>query len=61
MDDLVLFSRGDPTSVALLMENLNHLGDYSDLRISFTRSSILLEGICNSNLEEIMGITGFAP
>ena len=58
-DDLVLFSRGDPTSIAMLMKELNHFGDYSRLRISFAKSSIYSAGICSSDLEEIMGIIGF--
>ncbi|GFY95614.1 hypothetical protein Acr_10g0009990 [Actinidia rufa] len=59
-DDLVLFSRGDPTSVALLMENLNHFGDYSGSKISFAKSSIFSVGICSSDMEYIMGIIGFS-
>ncbi|GFZ14333.1 hypothetical protein Acr_24g0005230 [Actinidia rufa] len=43
----------------MLMKELNHFGDCSGLRISFAKSSILSTGICSSDLEEIMEITGF--
>ena len=58
-DDLILFSRGDPTSVAMLMKELNHFGDCSGLRINFTKFSILSAGICTFDLENILDHTGF--
>ena len=39
VDDLVLFSRGDPKSVSLLMDILNHFGACSGLKINFSKSS----------------------
>ncbi|GFS40753.1 hypothetical protein Acr_00g0070330 [Actinidia rufa] len=59
-DYLVLFSRGDPTSVLLLMENLNHFEDCSGLKISFSKSSFYSTGICIMDMEVIKGITGFS-
>ncbi|XP_057512767.1 uncharacterized protein LOC130794821 [Actinidia eriantha] len=59
-DDFVLFSRGDPTSVSLLMEQLNHFGDCSGLKISFSKSSFYSAGISSMDMEAINGITGFS-
>ncbi|GFZ16735.1 hypothetical protein Acr_26g0000050 [Actinidia rufa] len=58
-DDLILLSIGDPTSVSLIMEKLNHLGDCSGLKISLSKSSLFLAGISSTDLEAIKGITGF--
>ncbi|GFY90655.1 hypothetical protein Acr_07g0008520 [Actinidia rufa] len=46
--------------MALLMEKLNHFGDCSGLKISFSKSRIFSAGICSSDIEDIMGITGFS-
>ena len=59
-DDLVLFSRGDPISVGLLMENLTHFGDCSGLKISMSKSSFHSAGIESADIEEIRRITGFS-
>ncbi|GFY95894.1 hypothetical protein Acr_11g0002000 [Actinidia rufa] len=59
-DDLVLFSRGDPTSVSLLMENLNHFRDCSGLQISISKSCFHSAGIEIADMEEIQRITGFS-
>ncbi|XP_057489421.1 uncharacterized protein LOC130775286 [Actinidia eriantha] len=59
-DDLVFFSRGDPTSVGLLMENLNHFGGCSGLKISMSKSSFHSAGIGSADMEEIRRITGFS-
>ncbi|XP_057485860.1 uncharacterized protein LOC130772139 [Actinidia eriantha] len=59
-DDLVLFSRGDPTSVSILMDKLNHFGDYSGLNINLTKSSFHSASISDADLEIIKGITGFS-
>ena len=58
-DDLILFSRGDPTSVALLMDKIRHFGDCSGLKISLSKSSFFSVGINEMDLETIKGITGF--
>ena len=58
-DDLVLLSRGDVTSVALLINILNHFGDCSGLRVSIAKSSLFTTGICSQDLETIKGITRF--
>ncbi|GFZ09693.1 hypothetical protein Acr_21g0002920 [Actinidia rufa] len=57
-DDLVLFSRGDPTSVSLLMEKLNYFGECSGLCINQTKSCFHAAGICNPDLERIKEISG---
>ena len=59
-DDLVLFSRGDPTSVSILMGKLNHFGDCSGLSINLTKSSFHSAGVSDTDLETIKGITGFS-
>ena len=58
-DDLVLFSRGDPKSVSLLMDILNHFGACSGLKVSFSKSSFFPAGISSRDLESIKEITGF--
>ncbi|XP_057485879.1 uncharacterized protein LOC130772160 [Actinidia eriantha] len=58
-DDLVLFSRGDPKSVSLLMESLKHFGDCSGLNISLSKSNIFAAGISSMDLDSIKDITGF--
>ncbi|GFZ00486.1 O-methyltransferase family protein [Actinidia rufa] len=59
-NDLVLFSRGDPTSVSILMEKLNHFGVCSGLNINLTKSSFHSAGISDTDLDIIKGITGFS-
>ncbi|GFY87986.1 hypothetical protein Acr_05g0016250 [Actinidia rufa] len=59
-DDLVLFSKGDPKSVSMLMENLNHFGDCSGLKVSFSKSSLFAAGINSSDMEAIKDITTFS-
>ncbi|GFZ21539.1 hypothetical protein Acr_29g0007010 [Actinidia rufa] len=59
-DDLVLFSRGDPKSVSMLMEHLNHFGDCSGLKVSFAKSSLFAAGINSSDMEAIKDITKFS-
>ncbi|GFS40250.1 hypothetical protein Acr_00g0067380 [Actinidia rufa] len=60
VDDLMLLSRGDPISVALLMENLKHFGDCSGRKISLTKSSLFTAGINSQDLDSIMQISGFS-
>ncbi|GFZ03333.1 hypothetical protein Acr_15g0019410 [Actinidia rufa] len=59
-DDLVLFSRGDPTSVSLIMDKLKYLGDCSGLSINLTKSSFHLAGVSNTDTEIIKGVTRFS-
>ncbi|GFZ13032.1 hypothetical protein Acr_23g0014170 [Actinidia rufa] len=58
-DDLILLSRGDPTSVSLIMGKLKQFGDCSGLKISLSKSSLYTAGISPGDLETIKGITGF--
>ncbi|GFY85411.1 hypothetical protein Acr_04g0001490 [Actinidia rufa] len=58
-DDLVLFSRGDPKSVSLLMESLKHFGDCSGLKISLSKSNLFAASISSMDLDSIKDITGF--
>ncbi|GFY81235.1 hypothetical protein Acr_01g0010440 [Actinidia rufa] len=48
---------GDPTSVSLLMENLNHFRDCSGLQISISKSCFHSVGIEIADMEEIQRIT----
>ena len=59
-DDLVLLSRGDTTSVSLIMDKLNHFGDCSGLTISLSKSSFFSAGISDADLDSIKSITGFS-
>ena len=59
-DDLVLFSRGDPKSVSLLMDSLKHFGDNSGLKINFSKSCLFYVGISSMDLDSIKDITGFS-
>ena len=58
-DDLILFSRGDVTSVRLSLECLKKFGDYSGLCINSSKSNIYMAGICPQDMEEIKLISGF--
>ncbi|GFS39653.1 hypothetical protein Acr_00g0064160 [Actinidia rufa] len=59
-DDLILFTRGDVTSVNLIMDCLNKFGECSGLGISNTKSNIFMAGISRDIMEEIKTITGFS-
>ncbi|GFZ06915.1 hypothetical protein Acr_18g0010850 [Actinidia rufa] len=58
-DDLILFTRGDTTSVRLSMECLKNFGDYSGLSINKHKSNIFMAGINSEDMEEIKAITEF--
>lgn len=64
-DDLMLFSRGDTTSVAILMECLSKFGDVSGLRMNMNKSNIFTAGIFGIKLDDISRLTnmtkGFMP
>ncbi|GFZ11161.1 hypothetical protein Acr_22g0005590 [Actinidia rufa] len=59
-DDLILFTRGDVTSVNLIMDCLNKFGECSGLGISNTKSNVFMAGISRDIMEEIKTITGFS-
>lgn len=40
-DDLVLFARGDVTSVRILIDWLSNIGDTSGLRMNISKSSLI--------------------
>ncbi|GFY91271.1 hypothetical protein Acr_07g0014670 [Actinidia rufa] len=58
-DDLILLSRGDPTSVSLIMERLIWFGECSGLKISLSKSSFFSAGINPTDTEIIERTTGF--
>ena len=55
----MLFTRGDVTSVSLIMECLKKFGECSGLRINDSKSNIFMAGISRETMEEINSITGF--
>ncbi|GFZ12866.1 hypothetical protein Acr_23g0012510 [Actinidia rufa] len=59
-DDLILFTRGDVTSVNLIMDCLKKFGECSGLCISNTKSNVFMAGISRDIMEEIKTITGFS-
>ncbi|GFY86445.1 hypothetical protein Acr_05g0000840 [Actinidia rufa] len=59
-DDLILFTRGEVTSVSLSMECLKKFRDCSGLCINASKSNVYMAGICPDEMEEIKLITGFS-
>ncbi|GFZ09700.1 hypothetical protein Acr_21g0002990 [Actinidia rufa] len=59
-DDLILFTRGDVTSVKLSMERLGKFGESSGLSINPAKSNVYMAGIGSEQMEEIKLITGFS-
>ena len=59
-DDLILFTRGDVTSVRLSMECLEKFGECSGLSINALKSNVYMAGISPQEMEEINQITGFS-
>ena len=59
-DDLIVFSRGDATSVRLSIECLKRFGECSGLCINTGKSNVYMAGIPSQEMEEIKTITGFS-
>ncbi|KAK4391599.1 hypothetical protein Sango_1937700 [Sesamum angolense] len=59
-DDLMLFSRGDLSSIRILMECLQEFRDVSGLAINTAKSNIFTAGIQNDTLDEALAMTEFA-
>ena len=58
-DDLILFARGDPTSVGLSIECMKNFGDCYGLCINVFKSNVFMAKICSEEVDEIKAITGF--
>lgn len=58
-DDLMLMSRGDATSVNILMECLCDFGNCSGLKANVSKSNLYATGIINEEFEEIPQLTNF--
>ena len=58
-DDLILFTKGDVTSVRLSMECLDKFGDCSALCINASKSNVYMAGISPQEMEVIKLITSF--
>ncbi|KAL0299931.1 UNVERIFIED_CONTAM: hypothetical protein Sangu_2461200 [Sesamum angustifolium] len=59
-DDLMLFSRGDLTSIRILMECLQEFRDISSLAVNTAKSNIFTAGTQNDTLDEALAMTEFA-
>ncbi|GFS36470.1 chlorophyll A/B-binding protein 2 [Actinidia rufa] len=59
-DDLILFTKGDATSVSLSMECLKKFGVCSGLGINAFKSQVFMAGVCQEDMEKIKNITGFS-
>ena len=53
-DDLMLFSRGDPISVRILMDTLDDCGCKSRLKVNASKSNLFTAGITNRDLQAIL-------
>ncbi|VFQ77258.1 unnamed protein product [Cuscuta campestris] len=58
-DDIMLFSKGDFTSVTALMEVLNHFSAVSGLHLSPTKSNIFVAGRDRDRSEDILSLVHF--
>ncbi|GAB2288887.1 hypothetical protein Dimus_038030 [Dionaea muscipula] len=58
-DDLILLSRGEPTSVQVLLNCLDHFASCSGLHINHSKSSILCAAMGEEDIEYIRNSTGF--
>ncbi|GFS33810.1 hypothetical protein Acr_00g0030680 [Actinidia rufa] len=59
-DDLILFVRGDSTSVGLIFDCLKNFGECSGLCISPNKSNLSMDGFCREDAEEIKTISRFS-
>ncbi|XP_060202917.1 uncharacterized protein LOC132631352 [Lycium barbarum] len=57
-DDLLLFSKGDTTSVQLLMERFNHFSQASGLQANLNKCSIYFGGVKQVVQDQILAVTG---
>lgn len=60
-DDLLLLSRGDSTSVGMLMDCLNDFSDMAGLHINLLKSSLYMAGMVEFQRQDIINITVFSP
>lgn len=58
-DDLMIFSRGDASSVQIICEGLEGFGDRSGLRANALKSNVILAGVEEYEKENILRVTGF--
>ena len=59
-DDLILFSRGDVTSVQVLLNKLGNFGDYYVLKVSLQKSNFFAVGIARDDLEIFKNNSSFS-
>ncbi|CAH9145483.1 unnamed protein product [Cuscuta epithymum] len=58
-DDLMLFSRGDTTSIQILTQALEDFGNISGLRVNYDKSNIFLGGNAYYDLDTILELVDF--
>lgn len=58
-DDLLIFARGDVTSVTLIMNCLHTFGNTAGLHINLHKSNVYLASVDEYTRQEIRNITGF--
>nr|XP_009597305.1 uncharacterized protein LOC104093282 [Nicotiana tomentosiformis] len=59
-DDLMIFCKGNVSSVKRVIKALNHFGMVSGLTTNLDKSSIFIAGVEESIKEEFLAITGFS-
>ncbi|XP_022865107.1 uncharacterized protein LOC111384987 [Olea europaea var. sylvestris] len=59
-DDLMIFSRGDQTSVVILMDCLSNFGKASGLRMNVDKSCLYTASINGQELDNIYGLTNMS-
>ncbi|XP_073060298.1 uncharacterized protein [Primulina eburnea] len=60
VDDLLLLSRGDVSSVALVMKCLNEFGEMAWLRVNLLKSNRYMASIDGYVRQQILELTGFS-
>ena len=58
-DDLLLFARGDESTIAMIADCLQHFGDMAGLRANPLKSSIYFAGVDPRTRDTLLALTGF--
>lgn len=59
-NDIILFSRGDTPSIAILHHTLQQFGRSSGLELNLAKSQLFTAGILEAELHEMLQVTGFS-
>ncbi|XP_059316931.1 uncharacterized protein LOC132067650 [Lycium ferocissimum] len=60
VDDLMIFCKGDASSVARVMEALIHCSAVTGLVANVDKSSLFIAGVEDDTKEQLLGMTGFS-